>query len=71
LHDIQRKATWRKQNKNLLHDLDKRKRVNLEPSYVAQSMRISVSDLSNEIYETKKLIIKLKRELKANNVKIK
>jgi hypothetical protein len=71
LQDIQRKATWRKQNKKLLHDLDKRKRVNLEPSYVAHSMRISVSDLSPEIYETKKLIINLKRELKANNVKIK
>lgn len=42
----------------------------LFPHYVAKVMQIPVADLTPEIYETKKLIIQLKRELKDNNVKI-
>lgn len=45
--------------------------LNLAPSRIALGLGISVKDLSPEILETKQLIIKLKRELKNNNVKIK
>ena len=44
---------------------------NLTPSYIAYRLHISVKDLTPEILETKRLIIKLKRELKNNNIKIK
>ena len=70
-HDYARAAIWRKENKEHLDNLHKNNRKNLVPSYVAQSLRMGVKDLTPEIYETQKLIIKLKRELKSNNVKIK
>jgi hypothetical protein len=61
---------YRKENKEKLHKMHFENRLNLIPSYVAQSMGISVKDLTPEIYETKKIIIQLKRELKNNNIKI-
>ena len=65
-----RNEVYRKENKEKLHKMHVENRLNLIPSYVAQSMRISVKDLTPEIYETKKIIIELKRELKSNNIKI-
>lgn len=69
-HDYKRNAKWRKENKELIKSLNKKKIKELEPSYIAGCMRISVKDLTPEVYETKKLIVQLKRELKNNNVKI-
>lgn len=69
-HDCSRNEQWRKENKELINSLTKKKIEELEPSYIAGCMRISVKDLTPEVYETKKLIVQLKRELKNNNVKI-
>ena len=69
-HDYERNKEWRLKNKDHLDNLHKSTREQLKPSYIAQSMRVSVKDLDPEIYETKKIIIKLKRELKSNNIKI-
>jgi hypothetical protein len=69
-HDYNRNAKWRVKNKEYLNSLHKKNRKQLCPSYVAQSMRISVLDLTPEILETKRIIIQLKRELKSNNIKI-
>jgi hypothetical protein len=69
-HDYKCNAKWREKNKEHLNELHKKNRKELCSSYVAQSMRISVKDLTSEILETQRLIIKLKRELKNNNVKI-
>ena len=44
--------------------------VNLTDSYVAMSMRIPVDEAPKELIEVKRNILKLKRELKNNNVKI-
>ena len=63
-------AVYRKENKEKLTKMHFENRLNLIPSYVAQTIRISVKDLTPEIYETKKIIIELKRELKSNNIKI-
>jgi hypothetical protein len=68
--DYLRNARYRKENKEYLHKLHLSNRKDLKPSYVAQTLRISVKDLTPSIYETKRIIIKLKRELKQNNVKI-
>jgi len=68
--DYNRAAIWRDENREYLKELDDKRRKKLCPSYVAYSMRVSVKDLTPEVLETKKLIIKLKRELKNNNVKI-
>tara|TARA_R110000744_G_scaffold73436_1_gene146978 strand:- start:2 stop:643 length:642 start_codon:yes stop_codon:yes gene_type:complete len=68
--DNLRSEIYRKENKDKLNKMHFENRLNLIPSYVAQTMRVSVKDLTPEIYETKKLIIELKRELKNNNVKI-
>lgn len=38
----------------------------MRPAYVASCMRMSVKDMTPEIYETKKLIIQLRREIKKN-----
>ena len=65
-----RNEIYRKENKEMLHKIHIKNRKELVPSYVAHTMRISTKDLTPEIYETKKLIIKLKRELKNNNIKI-
>jgi hypothetical protein len=61
---------YRKENADRLRKMHLDKRKNLMPSYVAQCMRIKTEDLTPEVYETKKVIIKLKRELKNNNIKI-
>lgn len=63
-------ARYRKKHKDRLHKMHVSNRKELVPSYVAQSLRMSVNELTPEIYEVKKTIIKLKRELKNNNVKI-
>jgi hypothetical protein len=70
-HDYKRNAEWREKNKEYLHEMHKKNREGLSKSYVAQSMRVKVSDLPDSLYENKKKIIELKRELKKNNVKIK
>lgn len=69
-HDYKRSANWRYENKEYLNELYKNNRKELCPSYVAQIMKISVKDLKPEILETKRLIIKIRRELKNNNLKI-
>lgn len=69
-HDLVISKKWRDKNREHLITLHRERRQNLAPSYVAQSMRISVGDLTPEILETKRNVIKLKRELKNNNVKI-
>ena len=66
-HDYSQNAKWRENNKEYLHDSNKNYRDNLCDSYIAQTMRISVKNLSPEILETKRLIIKLKRELKTTS----
>lgn len=69
-HDYKRKAKWREENKEHLRELWESNRKELKPAYIAQSMRLKVNDLTPEILETKRIIIKLKRELKSNNIKI-
>lgn len=68
--DYKRNAKWREENKEHLQELWKNNREELKPAYVAQAMRLKVKDLTPEILQTKQLIIKLKRELKSNNIKI-
>lgn len=68
--DYKRNAIWRKENKEYLNELWKNNRLELKPAYIAQTMRVKVKDLTPEIIETKKNIIKLKRELKKHNIKI-
>lgn len=63
-HDYKIKAKYRKENQKAINEMHKKRREMLVPSYVAQIMRIPVSDLTPEILETKQLIIKLRRELK-------
>lgn len=68
--NIQKKK-WREQNKEYIAQKDKERRELLIPNYVAQSLRMKVRNLTPEILETKQLIIKIKRELKNNQIKIK
>jgi hypothetical protein len=68
-HDDKRDKIWRENNKDKLRKMHTEYRENLRDSYVAHSMRVSVKDLTPDILETKRLIIKLKRELKNNNLK--
>jgi len=70
-HDYKRQAEWRDENREKLIEHHRNRRKELVPAYIAQSMRISVEDLTPEILETRQLIIKIKRELKNNNIKIK
>jgi hypothetical protein len=70
MKEYERNKIYREENKEKLHKTHIKNRKNLCPSYVAQSMRISVKDLTPEILETKRNIIKIKRELKNNNIKI-
>lgn len=69
-HDYKITAKWREENREHLHELYKRNRTELKNAYVAYLMRLKVNDLTPETLETKRIIIKLKRELKANNIKI-
>jgi len=69
-HDYKRNQQWRRDNKDYLDKLHAKNRNQLAPSYVAQTLKMSVKDLTPEVLETKRLIIQLKRELKKNNVKI-
>lgn len=69
--DYARNDIWREKNHEYILECDRKKRDGLAPSYIAQTLGINVEDLTPEILETKQLIIKLKRELKTNNVKIK
>lgn len=61
-----RNKKYRQENKEWLLEYykkySKEKTEMLRPSYVADCMGMSVEDLTPEIYETKKLIIQLKRE---------
>jgi hypothetical protein len=63
-HDYLRAKEWRKQNKNYLDQLHKKRILELSDSYVACSMRKKVAEVPFEVLETKRIIIKLKRELK-------
>lgn len=69
-HDYKINAKWREGNKEHLHELWESNRKELKQAYIAQTMRLKVNDLTPEILETKRIIIKLKRELKSNNIKI-
>lgn len=69
--DLDRSRIWREQNIEYLRKLWKSCREELKPSYIAQSMRMPVGQITNDVIETKRIIIQLKRELKKNNVKIK
>lgn len=69
-HDYKRNYNWRIENKERLIKLDKKYREEMTPSYIAQTLNISVKDITPDILDTKRLIISLKRELKSKNVKI-
>lgn len=69
--DLASSAKWREDNRDYVQFLDKKKRDELAPSYIASSMRMKVSQLTPEVIAVKQSIIRLKRELKENNVKIK
>lgn len=69
-HDSKRAAQWRKNNKEHISELTSKRIAELTDSYVASSMRKPVGDLTPETIETKRLIIKIKRELRSNNIKI-
>lgn len=70
-HDYANNAKWREANRDIIRKKDREKRLNLDDSYLAQSMRVSVKDIPNEVLETRRIIIQIKRELKSKNVKIK
>jgi hypothetical protein len=70
-HDFLRDAKWRDKNRDYLNALGKKNIEELCPSYIAYSMGLKVKELTPEILESKRLIIKIKRELKRNNIKIK
>lgn len=57
-----RKKKYYQENKEKFASRDKEKIEKLCPSYVAGALGIRVKDMTPEIYETKKLIIQLKRE---------
>lgn len=69
-HDYERGSVYRKIHANYLNEMHRKRRAELTDSYVACSMRLSVNDVNKETIETRRLIIKLKRELKKLNVKI-
>lgn len=69
-HDYKRGAEWRKENKEYLDKLHAKNRNELCDSYVSQTLGMSVKEAPKELIELKRTIIELKRELKANNVKI-
>lgn len=60
-------AIWKDKNREKIRASDRKKRYDLIDSYVAQSMRKKLGNLTPEIIETRRLIIKIKRELKYNN----
>ena len=63
-HDYARNAKWREKYREHLNLNSAIKRNELHKSYVAQCMRLKTEDLNENIYQTKKLIIQLKREFK-------
>ena len=69
---LSRQKYFTKEDKRLaLRMYAKNESDRLTNAYVANTiMRCKISDLSPEIIETKRNIIKLKRELKKNNIKI-
>lgn len=56
-------AKYRDENRDFIRSLDIKRRAEISNSYIASSMRMSVKDLHPETIETKRLIIKLKREI--------
>lgn len=69
-HDYCRNAKWREENKEYIQKYYNSCRDELHPIYIARTMRLKVKELTPEIVETKQIIIKLKRELRNNNIKI-
>jgi hypothetical protein len=69
-HDYERNALYREINKEHYHEMHAKRRHELASSYVAQSMRLSVKNINEDIIETRRLIITLKRELRSLNIKI-
>lgn len=69
---LSKKKYFTKEDKRLaIRMYAKNAKDRLTDAYVANTvMKCKVSDLSPDIIETKRNIIKLKRELKSNNVKI-
>lgn len=60
---------WRKKNRNKILERDRKRVSELDDSWVASTIGISLNEIPKEVLEFTKLIIKLKRELKANNIK--
>jgi len=58
-----KKQRWRDANLEYLHKKDRKRVVELEDSWVASSIGIPVKDCPKELIETKKIIIRIKREL--------
>lgn len=63
-HDLNRNAKWREENKDYVKQIDAINRKELAPSYVAQILKMSVKDVPPSVIETKRIIVKLRRELK-------
>jgi len=68
---IKSQKKYRLENADYLHKLHKKCRAELRPAYIAQTMRMSVKDLTPEIIAVKRTIIQIRRELTQNNVKTK
>ena len=68
--DNEHNAQYREMHKDNIRNRHKKRRQELVDSYVAHVMHISLRDIPPEIIETKRLIIKLRRELRSNNIKI-
>jgi hypothetical protein len=67
--DRAQQAIYREKNREALNEMHRNRRDSMEPSYVAQVLRISVKDMTPEIYETQKTIMLLRRELKIQTYK--
>jgi hypothetical protein len=61
---------YRNENKDFIRKLTKANVDELKPAYIAATLSIPVKKLTPDILETQRIIIKLKRELKSNNIKI-
>ena len=71
IQDYKYGERYRNENRIVLNEKSKIKRIELHDSYVAHTLDKFTHELTPEIIEQKRLIIKLKRELKSNNIKIK
>jgi hypothetical protein len=54
---------WREANLDYLHEKDRKRTAELDDSWIASSIGIPVKECPKELIESKKIVIKLKREL--------